>query len=156
MNEITIVDEKPQHVAGMRRKGHYKEIAKMLPALFEYAMSQGAVIAGPPLYLWHEKNVEDAMKADEAGNADIEVCVPIAERIPETDEIKCYELCGRKMARIIHKGPYEASGPVYERLFAWIQENGHKLAGPIREAYLNDPREVAPEEILTIIYAPIS
>lgn len=130
MNEITIVDEKPQHVAGMRRKGHYKEIAKMLPALFEYAMSQGAVIAGPPLYLWHEKNVEDAMKADEAGNADIEVCVPIAERIPETDEIKCYELCGRKMARIIHKGPYEASGPVYERLFAWIQETAISSPDP--------------------------
>ncbi len=156
MFEITIVEEKPQLVAGMRRRGHYKEIAKMLPALFEYVMSQGAVIAGPPLYLWHEKSVEDAMKADEEGNADIEVCVPIAEKIQETDEVKCYELSGGKMGKIIHKGPYEASGPVYERLFAWLEENGHKLAGPIREAYLNDPREVSPEEILTIIYAPIS
>ncbi len=128
----------------------------MLPALFEYSMSQGAVIAGPPLYLWHEKSVEDAVKADEAGNADIEVCVPVAERILEKDEIKCHELSGGKMAKVIHKGPYEASGPVYERLFAWLQENGLKLTGPIREAYLNDPREVPPEEILTIIYAPIS
>lgn len=156
MFEITIVEEKPQLVAGMRRRGHYKEIAKMLPALFEYAMSRGAVIAGPPFYLWHEKNVEDAMKADEAGNAEIEVCAPIVERIPETDEIKCYELSGGRMAKIIHKGPYEAIGPVYEKLFAWLQENDHEVTGPIREAYLNDPREVAPEEILTIIYAPIS
>ena len=59
------------------------------------------------------------------------------------------------MAQIIHKGPYEASGPVYERLLARLEENGLKLTGPIREAYLNDPREVPPEEILTIIYAPI-
>jgi len=102
MIEISVVDEKPQLVAGMRRSGHYKEIAKMLPALFEYAMSHGAIIAGPPLYLWHEKSVEEAMKADEAGNADIEVCVPIAEKIPENDEIKCYELSGGKMAQIIH------------------------------------------------------
>lgn len=156
MNEITLVEEKPQLVAGMRRRGHYKEIAKMLPALFEYAISQRAVIAGPPLYIMHEKSVEEALKADEAGNADIEVCVPIAERIIETDEIKCYELPGGKMARVIHKGPYEAIGPVYEKLFAWLLENGLELTGPIREAYLNDPREVAPEEILTIIYAPIS
>lgn len=156
MSEITIVEEKPQFVAGMRRRGHYKEIAKMLPALFEYAISRGAVIAGPPLYIMHEKSIEEALKADEAGNADIEVCVPIAERIPETDEIKCYELSGGKMAKVIHKGLYEASGPVYERLFAWLLENGHELTGPIREAYLNDPREVAPEEILTIVYAPIS
>jgi len=104
----------------------------------------------------HEKSIEEALKADEAGNADIEVCVPIAERIPETDEIKCYELSGGKMAGVIHKGPYETSGSVYERLFAWLLENGLELNGPIREAYLNDPREVAPEEILTIIYAPIS
>jgi len=156
MIEITIVEEKPQIVAGLRRRGHYKDIAKMLPALFEYAMSSGAIIAGPPLYLWHENSVEEALKADDAGSADIEVCVPIAEKIPENNEIKCYELSGGKMAEIIHRGPYEASGPVYERLFAWLEENDKKLTGPIREAYLNDPREVAPEDILTIIYAPIS
>jgi hypothetical protein len=32
MIEISVVDEKPQLVAGMRRRGDYKEIAKMLPA----------------------------------------------------------------------------------------------------------------------------
>ncbi len=45
--------------------------------------------------------------------------------------------------------------PAYERLFAWALENGLKLTGALRESYLNDPREVAPEEILTIIHAPI-
>jgi hypothetical protein len=34
MTEIKIVEEKPQLVAGMRRRGHYKEIAKMLPSLY--------------------------------------------------------------------------------------------------------------------------
>ena len=156
MIEISVVDEKTQLVAGMRRRGHYKEIAKMIPALFEYIVSRDAIIVGPPLYLWHEKSIEEALKADEAGNADIEVCVPIAEKIPEIEEIKCYELSGGKMAKITHKGPYEESVPVYERLFAWLEENGLPLTGPIREAYLNDPREVVPEDILTIIYAPIS
>jgi effector-binding domain-containing protein len=156
MNEVTIVEEKPQLVAGMRRRGHYKEIAKMFPALFGYIVSRDAIIVGPPLYLWHEKSVEEALKADEAGNADIEVCVPIAKKVPENNEIKCYEISGGKMAKITHKGPYEESVSVYERLFAWLEENGCKLTGSIREAYLNDPKEVAPEEILTIIYAPIS
>jgi effector-binding domain-containing protein len=155
MIDIEVVEEGPQLVAGMRRKGHYREIAVMLPALFEYIISRGARIAGPPLFLCHERSVEEARKADEAGNADIEVCVLIAEKIPENDEVKCYELSGGKMAKIVHKGPYEACEPTYERLFAWLLENGLKLTGPIREAYLNDPREVAPEEILTIVYAPI-
>ena len=155
MIEISVVDEKPQLVAGMRRRGHYKEIAVMLPALFEYILEKGAIIAGPPQYLWHENSVEEARKADEAGNADIEVCVPIAAKIPERDDIKCYILPGGKNAQIVHKGPYEACMPAYERLFAWIEENGLKLTGPLRESYLNDPKEVAPEDILTIIHAPI-
>jgi AraC family transcriptional regulator len=156
MNEITIVDEKPQLVAGMRWRGQYKEIAKMVPALFEYVRSQGAVIAGPPLNIMHEKSMEEAERADEAGNADIEVCLPIAEKIPENDEIKCYELSGGKMAKIIRKGSHEASGQVYERLSAWFEQNGRTLAGPVREVSLNDPRAVPPEEVLIAIYAPIS
>ncbi|MDQ1262537.1 MAG: hypothetical protein QG575_1718 [Euryarchaeota archaeon] len=155
MIDISVVDEKPQLVAGMRRRGHYRVIAEMIPALFEYAINHGAIIAGPPLYICHEKSVKDAFKADEAGNADIEVCVPIAAKIPESDVVMCYVLPGGKNAQIVHKGPYEACVPAYERLFAWLEENGLKLNGPIKEAYMNDPREVAPEEILTIIHAPI-
>ncbi|MGB9941250.1 hypothetical protein [Methanosarcina sp.] len=29
------------------------------------------------------------------------------------------------------------------------------MAGPVRELYLNDPREVQPDEILTEVYAPL-
>ena len=35
------------------------------------------------------------------------------------------------------------------------EKNGKKIVGPIREAYLNDPREVRLEEALTEIYVPI-
>ena len=59
------------------------------------------------------------------------------------------------MAKTVHKGPYEECGPTYENLFKWIGENGKKITGPTREVYLNDPREVPKEEILTEIYAPI-
>lgn len=155
MHEIEVVEEQPMLVAGMRKQGQYKEIAKMLPALFEYVMSRNARIAGPPMFLWHEKSVKEANEADKAGRADIEVCAPIAARIPETDQIKCYELPGGSMVKMVHKGPYESSGPAYEKLFAWIEGNGKKLCGPIREGYLNDPRTVEPQEILTVIYAPI-
>ena len=35
MYEIEVVKEAPKLVAGMRKPGHYREIAKMLPALFD-------------------------------------------------------------------------------------------------------------------------
>jgi effector-binding domain-containing protein len=45
--------------------------------------------------------------------------------------------------------------PTYEKLFAWIEESGKRLVGPTREVYLNDPREVPPEELLTEVYTPM-
>ena len=52
--------------------------------------------------------------------------------------------------------PYEKSAPTYKKLFEWIAANHTKVAGPTWEVYLNDPRKVSPEEILTEIYAPIT
>lgn len=154
MEEVTVVDVKPQLVAGIRKKGHYREIAELLPRLYEYATKKGARFTAPPVFICHE-TAEEAIEADKTGNALIEVAAPIAEKIEETKEIKCYTLPGGKMAKVIHKGPYDKCEPAYNKIFAWIEKNGKKMAGPTREAYLNDPREVGLEEALTEIYVPI-
>ena len=155
MSEITEVMVDDQMVLGTKKRGKYREIAVLLPKLFQFAVPRGIRITGPPLFICHEMTEEEAMKADEEGNADVEVAIPVSERIEGTDEITCYELKGGRMAKIVHKGPYEACKPTYDKLFAWTGANGKEIIGPIREAYLNDPREVGPEEILTEIYAPI-
>jgi len=155
MEEITVVDVKPQLVAGIRKKGYYREIAELLPKLYEYATKKGAKFTAPPIFVCHE-TAEEAMEADKTGTAYVEVAAPIAEKIEETEEIKCYTLPGGKMAKIIHKGPYDKCETTYNKIFAWIEKNGKKIAGPIREAYLNDPREVGLEEALTEIYIPIN
>jgi len=154
MEEVIVVDVKPQLVAGIRKRGYYREIAELLPRLYEYAIKKGANFTAPPIFVCHE-TAEEAMEADKAGNAFIEVAAPIAEMIEETEEIKCYTLPGGKMAKIIHKGPYDKCEPTYNKVFAWIDKNGKKIAGPTREVYLNDPREVGLEEALTEIYIPI-
>jgi effector-binding domain-containing protein len=155
MDEITIVDVEPQLVAGITKTGSYKLIAELLPKIYEYAGSKGAKFIGHPVFLCHETSAEKAMEADKNGTANVEVAAPIAEKIPETDEITCYTLPGGKMAKTIHIGPYEECGPTYEKLYAWLEENGKKIVGPTREMYLNDPREVPKEEIKTEIYVPI-
>ena len=154
MEEITVVDVKPQLVAGIRKKGYYREIAELLPKLYEYATKKGAKFTAPPIFVCHE-TAEEAMEADKTGTAYVEVAAPIAEKIEETEEIKCYTLLGGKMAKIIHKGPYDKCEPAYNKIFAWIDKNGKKIVGPTREVYLNDPREVGLEEALTEIYVPI-
>ena len=155
MEEITVVEVKPQLVLGMRKRGKYETIATMIPQVCQFAVAKGIQIQGPPMFVCHEMTPEEAMKADEEGNADVEVAVPISEEIEGTDEIGSYELPGGKMATLIHKGPYQDCGPTYEKLFAWLEANGKRIVGPTREVYLNDPHEVPPDEILTAIYAPI-
>lgn len=157
MSEVTIVELSPQLVLGMRKTGSYREIPIMFSRICEFAFSKNIQITAYPAFLCHEITVEEVQKADEEGSADIEVIFPISEffETAEDEEIQVYELPGGKMAKIVHKGPYEQCTPTYERLFSWIKENGKRIVGPIREVYLNDPREVQPEEILTEIYAPL-
>ena len=139
----------------MRKQGKYELIAQLLPQVYEYAVSHGAQFTGHPIFVCHETCAKDAMKADQEGTADVEIAVPISQDIEETEDIKCYNLPGGTMAKTIHKGPYEQCTSTYEKLFAWIKQNGKTITGPIREVYLNDPREVGMEEALTEIYAPI-
>lgn len=154
MHEIHVCQVEPQLVVGMRKHGTYAEIGPMIVTVWRFAAGSGAQIIGRPTFICHE-TPKEAMKANEQSNADVEVVVPVARKVTGTDRVTCYELPGGQMAKIVHKGPYEASAPTYKKLFAWIAENHKKVVGPTREVYLNDPRKVSPDELLTEIYAPV-
>ena len=127
----------------------------MIVRVYQYVMAHHVPIRGRPTFICHE-TPKQAMKANEESNADVEVAIPVAQRVEGADEIACYTLPGGQMARIVHKGPYEDCARTYKQLFAWIAEHRKKIVGPTREVYLNDPRKIPPEEILTEIYAPIA
>ena len=112
-------------------------------------------MVGPPIFICHEVTAEEAIEADKKKNADLEVAIPILQKVDGNDKIKSYELPGGKMAKIVHKGPYQECNPTYEKLYKWLEEKGKRIVGPTREVYLNDPNEVPLEEILTEVYAPI-
>jgi effector-binding domain-containing protein len=155
MSEVTVVEVPPQLVLGMRKRGKYEMIATMIPQLCRFAVEKGLEIRGRPTFVCHERSAEESIKANEEGTADVEVVIPVSAETEGSGEIQCYELPGGTMARTVHKGPYPECTPAYKRLFAWLAENGKRIAGPTREVYMNDPRENPPEELLTEIYAPI-
>jgi AraC family transcriptional regulator len=154
MEEVTVVELKPQAVLGTRKKGRYADIPVLIGMLCAYPSAMHA-FSGPPVFVCHESTVEEVEKANKDGSADVEVAVPVSKKIKGSGEIKNYELPGGKMAKIVYKGPYAKCGPAYEELFAWIAKNKKKITGPTREVYLNDPRTVSEADLLTEIYAPI-
>ncbi|GAB7015298.1 GyrI-like domain-containing protein [Methanogenium cariaci] len=160
MTDVTLTDIAPQTVLGMRRRGFYQEeIPAMLRELFTYMEEKKIGFGGMPVFVCHETSSEEAMRAAETGNADIEVAVPVAAPVSLTTAgpagITCYKLPGGTMVKAIHKGPYGAVEPTYADIFTWMAENGREVTGPIREVYVNDPREVVEEDILTEIYVPV-
>lgn len=59
-------------------------------------------------------------------------------------------------AQILHVGPYDAEGPVLQRLHeTWLPSQGLRPSGHHHEIYLSDPRKVAPERCKTILRQPV-
>jgi len=155
MDEIELVDLPAQAVMGIRRKGPYTLIPEMLGQVYTAVEKRGAIPAGPPVYLSRETSREEALACQESGEADLEVAWGVANRVTDVGEVRYYELPGGRFAKTVHRGPYDACEATYVRLFEWLVAKGLAVTGPIREYYLNNPCEVAPEEILTEIYAPV-
>jgi len=156
MAVVTLVEVPPQLVMGKQKRGRYAQIAELIGEIAHYAMENGVELVGPPIAIIHEGSEEEARKAEREGNAVIDIAFPVAGACANTELIRCYELPGGEMARIVHRGPYQDMGPTYVELFKWIQKNGRHIIGPIREVYVNDPGTVPTEEIVTEVYAPVA
>ncbi|WP_315981699.1 GyrI-like domain-containing protein [Aliamphritea spongicola] len=67
-------------------------------------------------------------------------------------------LMGGEYAVLRHKGPYADLASAYQWLYGvWLPQSGRLPADqPCFEEYLNNPREVAPAELLTDIYVPLA
>lgn len=73
-------------------------------------------------------------------------------------ELPSATLRGGTYAVIQHKGPYSDLPKAYDWLFGtWLPQSSRDSAdAPVIEEYLNNPREVAPAELLTDIYVPLA
>jgi effector-binding domain-containing protein len=155
MMEIALVKVPPKNVLGTKKTGTFALIPELLMNIFSHVLETKATVTGPPFFLCHKTPPVAVQEATEKGTAVVEVAWPVHGPVKGTKEITAYVLPGGRMAHVVHKGPYETCEPTYRALFAWIEEKGLTICGPIREACPNDPREVPPEEIITDIYVPV-
>ena len=57
--------------------------------------------------------------------------------------------------QVLHVGPYDQVGAIYEQLQSSAQMENLTLGAPGHEIYLSDPRRTAPEKLKTIVRMPI-
>jgi effector-binding domain-containing protein len=151
--KIELKEQPSQAILGLRSRTSIEriaeEIGKGYGALFGYLGELGEPPAGAPFALYYGEDFDP-------NDIDMELCVPTARVLEGKGDIDARELPGGLAVFTIHKGPYDQMTATYEKLDAWVKENGYKYAGPAREAYLNDPSQVDIADLLTEVSFPVA
>jgi DNA-binding transcriptional MerR regulator len=94
------------------------------------AQYDGARADKPPFSVYYDDEYREK-------DVDAEVAVPLKYAIPESELIRVRQFPRlSNVACVVHVGDYSAIDQAYNTLLAWIEANGYRMVGPIRELYL--------------------
>lgn len=87
----------------------------------------------------------------------IYACIATPEPITSSGQFITQTIEGGLYAVFTHKGPYPELEALYCSIYRyWLLNSKYQLRDTLHfEKYLNNPQEVAPEELLTEVYIPV-
>ena len=129
--DIVLKKVDPIWVAGVRDViPSYPEQGHLWDKLENYLIHKGVTPSGACLTIYHSEEPE----------IDAEVCEPLTGPIQAGEPILVHQLpevdC---MASVIHHGPFATLTEAYSAILKWIETNGYRCTGPVREIYLEPP-----------------
>lgn len=117
--------------------------------IIEEMKKQGADFAGAPISITTFFDME-------TGDVKFNPAIPVnIENIKEAGEIKAGKTYAGKVLKALHVGPYNTVDQTYTKMQEYMKINGLEENGNSWEEYIDDPAEVAPEELKTNIYYPV-
>lgn len=126
-------------VVEMTRIGEFFD--RSFSTLAEVLGSQGISMAGPAIALYH---------SPPGDVIDLEVGFPVDGTVDPTQGVEPSELPGGRTAQLVHEGAYDDLGSSWERLDAWLREQGLTPGAAAWEVYLTEPRpDMDPAELRT-------
>jgi effector-binding domain-containing protein len=128
----------------------FSDLGQLFGEAFGYLGQHRITPAGPPIGIYHDHEFREQ-------DVDIEVAVPVTGAVPEGERVKRRELPAvEEMACTVHEGSYETVGATYGQLMAWIEANGYRMCGPVREVYVRGPESGGdPSTYVTEIQLPV-
>jgi len=117
----------------------------MFDEVCEYLERTGIKHAGAGMALYHESQFVHIGEKRE--DPDVEAALPIEQPTAESDLVKVRQLPKTQVAYVVHHGSFAGLPLAKQAIFAWIEANGYRRAGAIREVYLHhDPDHRANED----------
>lgn len=141
-------------VAGQAHRGSYMRIGRTFETAQIQAAAQGLM---RPDTLWVAQYLDDPFAFPEAqlsSRAGFSV-PPGADVLPP---LQRFALGGTPCAVMRYQGPYSDMRDAYRWLYGtWLVASGQAVADqPVFEIYRNNPRETAPQDLLTDICLPLA
>lgn len=155
MMEVTLKQVESFDVLAMPHTGSYMNIGQAFEKLFGWLGMRGLI--GPQLRsvgIYYSD--PDSVAETELQSAAC-IALPNMGSIELDASIERKSLAAGEYAVLRHKGPYSNMRSAYQWLYGeWLSNSGREVANqPAFEEYLNNPREVAPADLITDIYMPL-
>lgn len=77
--------------------------------------------------------------------------IPVNLHVKKKGAVEPMNFATKEVLAVMHIGPYDELGLTYQYIMNYIAENNIEVTGEVIEYYLNDPMDVAPEELQTKI-----
>ena len=123
-------------------------LARILPEVWQFAVSRGIEPSGPPFARFL------AFHPDDTG--ELEAGITIPDAVAGEGCVEASELPSGEAAVVIYTGAYDQIGEAHMALGAWVRENRRETAGPSWESYITDPgSEPDPAKWQTEVFWPI-
>ncbi len=150
MYEVALKNLPAQNVAAIRKTlPNYGQLNTLFGQLFG-AIWGKVKLTGPTVAIYHDPEFREE-------DVDVEAAIPIEGMLPDGGPVQSRELPGGQMACTVHQGSYEGIGEAYNAVMAWLEPNGYRVAGPVRENYLRSPGDTDdPTQFVTEIQVPVT
>ena len=109
---------------------------RMFDEVGKYLGSRKVDPTGPVMMLYHHQSpFVDSDKEEE--HLDVESAMVIDRPVSEGNRVKIRELSQMEVAYTVHHGDFSGLYLAKQAIFSWLEGNGYRRTGPIREIYLH-------------------
>lgn len=155
MNYQAVIKEIPAYIVFSVRQivPSYAVLGEIMPAIgAKVAKANPGIQCVKPDYCFNLYHDGEYKKT----NADVEICQAVTGRGIDADGVVFKDFPAVTVASVLHRGTYENLGKAYAYAIKWVEQNGYRMSGLIRESYIDGKwNKASVDEWLTEIQVPI-